>query len=95
MGDKIEADDKKAIEEGIEKVKAALSGTDTEAIKDALSELEKVFHAVSEKLYQPHAGGGEPGPGEYAEHGGQPEGDFVDADYEIVEDVDDDEQENK
>ena len=90
MGDKIEADDKQLIQDGVDKVKAALAGTDTESIKQALSELEKAFHSVSEKLYAQtaqqegaHAGHG---PDDFGGHGEQPEGDFVDADYEVVDD---------
>ena len=90
MGDKIEADDKQLIQDGVDKVKTALAGTDTESIKQALSELEKAFHSVSEKLYAQtaqqegaHAGHG---PDDFGGHGEQPEGDFVDADYEVVDD---------
>jgi molecular chaperone DnaK len=90
MGDKIDNDDKVLIQEGIEKVKTALAGTDNEAIKQALSELEKSFHTVSEKLYaqtaqQEGAQGGH-GSDDFGGHGEQPEGDFVDADYEVVDD---------
>ncbi len=51
VGDKISADEKKAIEDEIAKVKAALSGTDTEAIKSATDELMKKFGEVSQKIY--------------------------------------------
>ena len=90
MGDKIEADDKQTIESAIEKVKTALSGTDTQTIKDAVSELEKAFYAASEKLYsqvnpqgdpQGPAGGDPGGP-----DGGAGGGDYYDADYEVVDD---------
>jgi len=91
MGDKIEADDKSTIEAAVEKVKAALSGTDTQAIKDSVEELEKAFHAVSEKLYsQAGPDGGAPGPdfggADFGggDHGGQSDG-VVDADYEVVD----------
>ena len=91
MSDKIEAGDKQNIEEAIAKVKTAISGTDTQAIKDAVSELEKTFYAVSEKLYA------QAGPQEGAPHGhegysdpsggpGGATGDVYDADYEIVDD---------
>ncbi|MCL2124782.1 MAG: molecular chaperone DnaK [Oscillospiraceae bacterium] len=86
MGDKLEADDKQKIEEAIGKVKTALSGTDTEAIKQAVDELEKAFYAASEKLYSQVTppDGGDPG------SGGAPGGDgeFYDADYEVVDDDD-------
>ena len=52
LGDKIDASDKSAIETEINNVKEALKGTDTEAIKKAVEELQQKFYKVSEKLYQ-------------------------------------------
>ena len=96
MGDKIEAGDKQTIEDAIAKVKTALSGTDTETIKQAVEELEKAFYAVSEKLYSQvnpqdgGSGGGYSGP----DGGGSAEGgpdEYYDADYEVVDDDNEDE----
>ena len=92
MGDKIDADDKQSVEAAIEKVKTALSGTDTQIIKDSVGELEKTFYAVSEKLYSQAAPqDGAPGPdfsgadfGGGAAPGGQDDG-VYDADYEVVD----------
>jgi len=91
MGEKIDADDKQTIEAAIEKVKTALSGTDTPAIKEAVDELEKAFYAVSEKLYsQAGPQDGAPGPDMGgpdfggAAPGGQNDG-VYDADYEVVD----------
>jgi len=96
-GDKIDAEDKQNIEAAIEKVKTALSGTDTPAIKEAVEELEKAFYAVSEKLYSQAAPQGEaPGPdfngagfgGEGfggGAPGGQGEDGVYDAEYEVVD----------
>ena len=88
MGDKVDEGDKQTIEAAIEKVKTALSGTDNQAIKDAVSELEKAFYAASEKLYSqanPQGGGQEPG-GDPGAGGAGGEGEFYDADYEVVDD---------
>ena len=52
VGDKIDAADKEAVQAEIDKVKEALKGTDTEAIKAATEALQQKFFAVSEKLYQ-------------------------------------------
>ncbi len=52
LGDKIDASEKSEIEAEINKVKEALKGTDTEAIKKAVEELQQKFYKVSEKLYQ-------------------------------------------
>ena len=51
LGDKISADEKKGIEDEIAKVKEALKGTDTEAIKNSTDELMKKFGEVSQKIY--------------------------------------------
>ncbi len=52
LGDKIDAGDKASIEAEIEKVKEALKGTDSEAIKSASEALTQAFYKVSEKMYQ-------------------------------------------
>ncbi|MCL2152904.1 MAG: molecular chaperone DnaK [Oscillospiraceae bacterium] len=90
MGDKVDPEDKQAIEEAAEKVKTALSGTDTEAIKDAASELEKAMFTASEKLYsQVNPQDDAQGPGGGDAGGGDPGGgDYYDADYEVVDDDD-------
>ncbi|MCL2078780.1 MAG: molecular chaperone DnaK [Oscillospiraceae bacterium] len=84
MGDKIDSGDKDTIGAAIEKVKSTLSGTDTQAIKDAVGELEKAFYAVSEKLYSQSAPqGGEPqGP----MPGGEDSSNDDYTDYEVVDD---------
>jgi len=99
MGDKIDAADKQTIEAAIEKVKTALSGTETPVIKEAVDELEKAFYAVSEKLYSQAApqdgapgpdftgagfGGGTDGFGG-STPGGHSDDGVYDADYEVVD----------
>ncbi|MCL2843271.1 MAG: molecular chaperone DnaK [Oscillospiraceae bacterium] len=84
MGDKIEEADKTAIQAAMEKAQEALKGEDQELIKLATEELTKALQTASEKLYA--QSGGEPGP--EGQGGGEapPEGDYVDADYEVVDD---------
>ena len=88
MGDKIPADDKTKVQGGIDKLKEALKGTDTAAIKSATEELTQAFYAVSEKLYQqanPQQGGAQqPGPDAGAQGGQQ----YYDADYKVVDEDD-------
>ena len=88
MGDKVSADDKKLIEDSMAKVKTALAGTDIELIKLASEELTKAFYAVSEKLYSQT--GAQPGdtanPGPGAAGGAGQDGQYYDADYEVVDD---------
>ncbi len=97
MGDKLDAGDKSAIEAALSKVKTALSGQDTQAIKSATEELQKAFYAASEKLYQQsnpqggtagQQGGYNPGAGAQGGTTGQQGGDYYDADYEVVDDDD-------
>ena len=51
LGDKVSADEKKGIEDEIAKVKEALKGTDSAAIKAATDELMKKFGEISQKIY--------------------------------------------
>jgi molecular chaperone DnaK len=88
VGDKLSDADKTNIQAAIEKVRTALNGTDTAAIKAATDELTQAFYAVSEKIYQ-QPGAQQPGPdaGAGAAGGSAPGGDgYYDADYEVVDD---------
>ena len=91
MGDKLDAGDKANIEGELNRVKEALKGTDTQAIKDATEGLTKAFYAVSEKLYS--QAGAQPGPDMGGAAGGATgatnnggDDNVVDADYEVVDD---------
>ncbi len=94
MGDKIPADDKNKVQAGIDKLKEALKGTDTAAIKAATDALTQDFYAVSEKLYQqanPQGaqGGAQAGPDMGGQQGGNAQGgQYYDADYKVVDDDD-------
>jgi molecular chaperone DnaK len=95
LGDKVSTDDKSKIEAGINKLKDALKGTDTEAIKKDTEELQQAFYDVSSKIYQ-QAGGAEGGPGadpnsagfggQQGESGNGTDDNVVDADYKVVDD---------
>ena len=91
MGDKLDAGDKANIEGELNRVKEALKGTDTQAIKNATEGLTKAFYAVSEKLYS--QAGAQPGPDMGGAAGGATgatnnggDDNVVDADYEVVDD---------
>ncbi len=98
MKDKMDASEVSELEAEVNKVKEALKGTDTEAIKNATESLTQAFYKVSEKMYQQTgAQGGQPGPdmgganfggqqpgGQSAGNGGND--DVVDADYTVVDD---------
>ena len=88
LGDKIDAADKAQIEAEIEKVKEALKGTDSEAIKTATEELSKKFYEVSAKIYQQANPQGAQDPNMGATPGADAAGsddNVVDTDYEVVD----------
>ncbi|MBU5434543.1 molecular chaperone DnaK [Pseudoflavonifractor sp. MSJ-37] len=98
MKDKIDANDKAAVEAAVSKLKEALKGNDVEAIKAATEEASKAFYPVAEKMYAQSApqGGAQAGPDMGgAGFGGQQAGgasgagsdpNVVDADYTVVDD---------
>lgn len=51
-GDKIDDATKSMVETEVNKVKDALQGTDTEAIKKATEELQEKFYSVAQQMYQ-------------------------------------------
>ena len=82
LGDKVTEEEKAPILAAIEKLKEANKGTDVEAIKAAMDEVQKAFYPVAEKLYAQAA----PQDGQNGQNGQQPDGDnVVDADYETVD----------
>ena len=87
LGDKIDAADKGAIEDLIKKVKEALNGTDTDAIKAASEELSKKFYEVSTKVYQQAQGQAPQNDANPAEPNtsNMNDGNVVDSDFEEVE----------
>lgn len=91
MEGKIDASDKANIETEINKVKEALKGTDTEAIKKATESLTQVFYNISSKLYQNNPGSnpqGGPQGGFQSEGTANNQGadNVYDADYKVVDD---------
>ena len=92
LKDKIDAGDKATLDAAVNKVKEALKGTDSQAIKNATEELTKAFYPITEKLYQQNAQQAQPGPD--AGFGGSTQGGqngqggdgFVDADYTVMDD---------
>ena len=91
LGDKVSAEDKQNIESKVNALKEVKDGTDLEAIKKAMDELNQAFYAVSSKMYQQN--GEAPGQGfdpnnmggagqEQAPH----DDNVVDADFEVQDD---------
>ena len=91
LGDKVSAEDKQNIEGKVNALKEVKDGTDIEAIKKAMDDLNQAFYAVSSKMYQQNGGaegqGFDPnnmgGSGqEQAPH----DDNVVDADFEVQDD---------
>ncbi len=90
-GDKASEDEKKAIEDAVEKLKSVQTSDNAQPIKDAIEGVTKASHALAAKMYEQTSGTGQGAPG--AEAGPQPDGDAgggdegsVDADFEVVDD---------
>ncbi len=92
FAEKVGDDDKKNINEALEKSKKALAAENLDEIKKAQEELQKVSHKLSEEVYkqaqeQAQAGQQEGAPGADGTAGGEQkaEEDVVDADYKVDE----------
>ncbi len=88
LGDKVSDADKQPVKDAMEKLREALKGQDTAAIKAASDDLTQKFYAISEKLYKDAGGAqaqqGQPGP----DAGAAPGGEYYDADYKVVDEDD-------
>ena len=89
MGDKVDAGIKSEIETKLQALKTALTGTDTEAIKNATKELTDVFGKMYEAAQAAQAAQGGAGFDPNAQAGNTNGGqDYYDADYTVVDDDD-------
>jgi len=84
QGDKLSGSDKKPLEDSITKTREAAKGSNVDAIKSAIGELEQAFHAVSKVLQESAAAG--PSAGGSAQ-GDKPaaEDEAIDAEFEVKE----------
>ena len=83
LGDKVPEDQKKAVEEAVAEAKTALDGSDIEAIKKAGEKLTEVGQKLAEIVY---ADAQAQTAGNNGAAGNPSEPDVVDADYEVVDD---------
>ncbi|MBL0700272.1 MAG: molecular chaperone DnaK [Desulfosarcina sp.] len=101
LGDKVDADTKKNVDDVVPRLKKAMEGEDTEEIKRISEELSQAAHKLAEEMYknasqdagQQAGPGAGPGAGPDAAHQGAsasspPDDDVVDADFEEVKDDD-------
>jgi len=97
LSGKLEAGDKATLDAALNRLKDALKGSDTAAIKTATEELSKAFYPITEKLYSQAGGaqaGAQAGSGFTSSAGftggpdmsGQAGDGVVDADYRVVDD---------
>ncbi len=95
LGDKVPADKKSAIEAALADLREAVKAEDTERIKTAMERVQQDMQAVSADLYAqakssrgagPETGAGDASGGPTASAGGKPDGDVIDADFEMVDD---------
>jgi molecular chaperone DnaK len=93
FGDKLPADKKAPIEEALKKLKDAHAKQDLDAIDTATAELNNVFQAASQEMYnaQQQAGGdqagqqqAQPGADEQQSQGKEDDGEVTDVDFEEV-----------
>ncbi len=85
LGDKVGEAEKAEITAEIDKVKEALKGTDTEAIKSASEALTQKFYQISEKMYQQANPNGAEGFDPSQAQGAQGAEDVYDANYREVD----------
>lgn len=93
-GDKISSDEKKNIEDRIEKVKQAMKGESADEINRSIDELMQASHKIAEQMYKQTGAQQQQGPSqeppkeEKKEEGGKGKGKdgAVDADFEVVDD---------
>jgi molecular chaperone DnaK len=90
-GDKVSADEKAKVEEGIEKLKEAIKGESAEAINSAKEQLMQASHKIAEEMYKSAQAEGDaqagaaPGAEETTAEGDDKDS-AVDADFEVVDD---------
>jgi molecular chaperone DnaK len=96
FGNKLTPDTKNRVTTAVERVKAALKGSNIDEIRSASEALTQIWHEASAQLYQQTTAqqGRQQGPG-YTPHGApteepgakkSPDEDVIDADYEVVDD---------
>ncbi|MBO7410107.1 MAG: Hsp70 family protein, partial [Candidatus Methanomethylophilaceae archaeon] len=94
LGDKVSNEERAKVEAAITDLDNARNSKDIEQVKQKMDALYKAMEPISQKLYQQEqaqqqAGGPGAGPGaqqQSQESQGGKDGDFVDADYKIVDD---------
>ena len=95
FGDKVDDATKEKVNAGVERVKQALEANNNAEIKSATDDLMQIWHEASAKLYQQTADAEQGTPPDDAPSEDVPEGDVVDAEYEVVDEDEDEDEEKK
>ncbi|QQK75813.1 molecular chaperone DnaK [Salicibibacter cibarius] len=90
LGENVDESEKQNAEDAKGKLQEALNGTDLETIRTAKDELEQLVHSLSQKMYEQMAQQAQEEQGENQDQ--TQDEDVVDADYEEVDDENDDQQ---
>ena len=88
LGDKVPADTKDAAQAAVDKAKQALEGTDIDAIRAAIEELQQAGYKLAEVVYSSQsadAGAGQGYDAPYGQAAGNDDGP-IEADYEVIDD---------
>jgi molecular chaperone DnaK len=88
LGDKIDGASKKNIEDAIEKVREALKGSDSEAIKVAYDDLQTKFQEITTAAYKAAAASAGSAPEQEGAPASEPQtkkDDVVDAEFEVLD----------
>jgi molecular chaperone DnaK len=88
LGEKASQQERASVESAISDLEAANKGDSTEAIKSKLDALMKAMAPISQRVYQ-EASQQQAQQGKSDGGGGKDQGDFVDADYKIVDEDED------
>ena len=88
VGDKVDADTRRKVEEEVAKLKKTMEGEDPDAIKAGIESLTQASHKLAEIMYsqatKQQPPGGEGGHGGGQQSGGKKDDNVVDADFEEV-----------
>jgi molecular chaperone DnaK len=88
VGDKVSDEEKKAANEAIEAVRAAMGGDDQEEIERKTQALEQASSAILQKMYEQSAGGAPGGGTAGGAEASAPKDDVLDAEFEEVKESD-------
>ncbi len=86
LAEKISADEKKKVEEAIQKAKEALSLDDLQTIQNAEQVLTAASHKIAEEMYKKTSGQGQPDGNASADGKSSGAEDAVDAEYKVEDD---------